>query len=238
MKKIALALFLLFCLYTPANAADFVEIAASEESVIYLDVDSVKERDGYIVAWTKWDYSEAIAPPGKYHNKNVMFSLKFYAYHADYRQTQYLSIVDCDKNGHTIGGHSTPFDTNRFKEVDPGSVGERIYESVMAVCQKTLQPLPKTYVSMTNLVGSSLGIAFAPQKTAEGYYLVAGVRGGVSEFAGFKVGDIFTKIDNYDLKKYDMKRVDAYISLRRKQRAIIKATVDRQGTKKVIEIQL
>lgn len=238
MKKIALALFLLFCLYAPVNAADFVEIAASEESIIYLDLDSIKESDGYIFAWTKWDYSEAIAPPGKYHNKNVVFSLKLYAYHADYRQTQYLSIVDCDKKGNAIDGHSIPFDTGRFKEVVPGSVGERIYESVMAVCQRTMHPQPKTYVSMADLVGSSLGIAFAPQKTADGYYLVTAVQGGISEFSGFNVGDIFTKIDNYDLKEYDMKRVDSYISLRRKQRAIIKATVDRQGAKQVIEIQL
>ncbi len=93
--------------------------------------------------------------------------------------------------------------------------------------------------SETTALGSYLGIVTSMEKTADGGFTVLEVDpNGLCGFAGVQVGDIITKIDTYALKDHDIERVAAYINLRRQQRAIIKATVLRNGQPKVIEMQL
>lgn len=98
------------------------------------------------------------------------------------------------------------------------------------------KPKPK---SNAYAAGAYLGVVFEPEKTAEGYFTIYEViSGGIAEFAGFRKGDIITKIDTYDIREHDMERVGAYVGLRQQQRAILKVSAISQGTKKVIEIQL
>jgi hypothetical protein len=84
-----------------------------------------------------------------------------------------------------------------------------------------------------------LGIITSAEKTKEGGFTILEVAtGGLSEFAGIKKGDILIKIDTYDIKEHDFERVVSYVALRCKQKAIIKATMLRNGKPKVIEMQL
>lgn len=235
MKKIALVLLLLFYMCVPAYAVNFVEIGEGKLDIIYVDIDSVQTRDGYVVAWSKWIPKSGTSQ----HNKKVTHTLILYAFNMDYQQLQSLSEIDYDKNGNSLNTITKPFDPYRYDEVIPGSLGKVLYESAMAAYREKIQPEPTPPPSMSYAVGEYLGIVFAPNKTENGYFLVSAViKGGISDFAGVKAGDIVTKIDTYDLKEHDMERVASYIGLRYRQRAIIKATIDRQGTKKVIEIQL
>ncbi|MDR3331715.1 MAG: PDZ domain-containing protein [Synergistaceae bacterium] len=99
--------------------------------------------------------------------------------------------------------------------------------------------LPQRQISETEAVSSYLGVVASTEKTKEGGFSILEVEPqGLSEFAGFQKGDILTKIDTYDLKEYDIERVAGYIALRRQQKAIIKATILRDGQTKTIEMQL
>lgn len=104
---------------------------------------------------------------------------------------------------------------------------------------RVYQYTPPTPPSAAYAVGEYLGIVFAPEKTAEGHFIVSSViPNGIAGFAGVKAGDKVTKIDTYDTKEHDVERIASYIILRYNQKATVKATIDRQGQKKVIEIQL
>ena len=91
----------------------------------------------------------------------------------------------------------------------------------------------------TVAAGDHLGIVMSTEKTAEGWFTVQRVTsGGLCDFAGVKPGDILTKLDTYDLKEFDLERISAYVELRRKQSAVIKATILRDGQPIVVEMQL
>lgn len=240
-KKIALLLFLLFFMSTPVEAANFVKVTESSNNyIIYVDVDSIQEKDNYIVAWAKWvPVGSAIQELRNLLNKEITHYLVLSAYHENYRQGQTLSRTYYDKARKEIVTDSYQFDPSRYEEISRGSVGESIYDFVVETYHAKIQPKPTTPPSMSSAVGEYLGIAFAPNKTPDGYFLVSSVvSGGISDFAGVKIGEEVIKIDTYDLKEHGMERVSSYIALRYQQRAIIKATIDRQKTKKVIEIQL
>lgn len=94
-------------------------------------------------------------------------------------------------------------------------------------------------LSSVESIGKYLGTAISPQKTKNGGFEVLEVlRGGLSDLAGIKKGDILIKIDTYELKELDADRLAAYIALRYNQKQTIRATVLRGGEPLRVEIQL
>lgn len=109
----------------------------------------------------------------------------------------------------------------------------------VSVQQINIQPQPQKQMSLTEAVGNYLGIITSIEKTPEGGFVILGVTpGGISEFAGLIEGDVLVKIDTYDLKDIDIDRVASYIALRFQQKQSIKATILRNGSNKVFNIQL
>jgi S1-C subfamily serine protease len=93
--------------------------------------------------------------------------------------------------------------------------------------------------SPTKTVGNYLGLVASAEKTKEGGFAILDVApGGLSEFAGIKKGDILIKVDTYSVKDFDIERVAAYVEQRTKQKAVVKATVLRDGQSIIIEMQL
>jgi hypothetical protein len=93
--------------------------------------------------------------------------------------------------------------------------------------------------SPTKTVGNYLGLVASAEKTKEGGFAILDVvPGGLSEFAGIKKGDILIKVDTYNVKDFDIERVAAYVEQRTKQKAVVKATVLRDGQSIIIEMQL
>ena len=83
-----------------------------------------------------------------------------------------------------------------------------------------------------------LGIVTATEKTSEdGLSVLEVIPGGISDAAGIQKNDILIKIDSYDLKNSDVERLTAYVGLRIKQGAVIKATILRDGKSRVINLQ-
>ena len=100
-------------------------------------------------------------------------------------------------------------------------------------------PLQLQPASQTQLVEEYLGIVILSEKTKEGGFAILEViPGGLAEFAGIQKYDALVILDTFNLKEHDIERVSAYIDMRIKQKAIIKATVLRGKNTKVIEIQL
>lgn len=99
--------------------------------------------------------------------------------------------------------------------------------------------LPQRQTSESEVIGEYLGIVVSLEKTKEGGFTVLEVApNSLSDFAGIQPGDIVTKIDTYSLKDHDLERIASYVNLRREHKAVIKATVLRNGQPRVIEMQL
>ena len=110
---------------------------------------------------------------------------------------------------------------------------------VASVQEINIQRQPQKQVSLTEAVGSYLGIVTSIEKTPDGgFRILSVIPGGISDFAGVRQGDILVKIDTYDLKDIDIDRVASYIALRYQQKQTIKATVIRNGANKTFNIQL
>lgn len=136
MKKIAIVLFLLFSLSVPACAADFVELGRDDNRLIYVDVDSIALRktdnSEYVVAWIKMiPRGDEAKELSKEYKKPVDYDMTFSALNKNIKQIQPLSRHLYDKKGNVIIGDSWPFQSSRYGEAIPGTVGEAIYDFVM-----------------------------------------------------------------------------------------------------------
>jgi C-terminal processing protease CtpA/Prc len=248
VRKIILAFFLVVCLSVPARAARFVEIYGDNKRLMYVDVDSIEDRDEYLLVWVKSVFlGEEKEEMDRLFEDSMDYSLHSYALNKNLKQMQTLSSVIYNIKGVISWQTSDNFSRYNFDEIVPNSLGEVVYDSVIDYLDtgRLNSPPPEIStpkeqsINIDEAAVDYLGLLTSATKTPDGGFLILDVTpNGLSDSAGIKKGDVLIKIDTYDLKEFDLDRISSYIALRIDQQAIIKTTIIRDGAAKVIEIQL
>ena len=131
MKKIFICFVFLLLFALPAFATIFVEVLRTDTWSVYVDLDSIEPREGYLVAWTRWH------PLGEEKNRIVKtlsrqfaYQMRFEAYHLVKRQMQPLETISYEHNGEAFKNRSWSFSLSAYEEVIPGTNGAAIYDFV------------------------------------------------------------------------------------------------------------
>lgn len=134
MKRIILALLLVFCVASMASAANFVEILRNDKFFIYIDVDSLQNKGDYVTCWTKWiPKGKELERYNKMFKKKVSHLMGFDAYKVNDRQTQRLAEYCFYKNGEYEKNFAWDLTSNGWVEIVPQSYSESIWESVKTI---------------------------------------------------------------------------------------------------------
>lgn len=109
------------------------------------------------------------------------------------------------------------------------------YVDKTTILSEDLTPAKDTEIAQS--LDDYLGIVTTAEKTSEGGLSVLEVvPAGMSDAAGIKQGDTLIKIDSYELKNSEAERLAAYVGMRIKQGAAIKATILRDGRSRVVDL--
>lgn len=142
MKKIALVLFLLFCMCVPAYADNLVELFTGTKNIIYVDVDSIELRkdknNEYVQVRTLWfPKGEQIEELFESYKKEVGYQVMIWALNTKARQWQSLSVIAFDTKNNMFDDDTRPFKVSQYDDVIPSSYSQYIYEPVMDYYNKT-----------------------------------------------------------------------------------------------------
>ena len=140
MKKVIVALLLVFCVASMASAANFVEIYRDDDCLYYLDSDSFQDKGDYATCWTKFiPRGEELKRANKIFKKNVSYFMEFYAYKLNERQSQKLAAYVYYENGEHEELLNSNLSMDNWKEVIPETIGEFIWECVEAIAEAKYQ---------------------------------------------------------------------------------------------------
>jgi hypothetical protein len=131
VKRIILALLLVFCVASTASAANFVEICRDDYFLIYIDIDFLQPKGDYVTCWTKWiPRGKELEKVNKFFKKKVSHYMQFYAYKIYDRQSQELVKLVYFENGEFETFLNRNLTINGWKEIIPQTYGEMIWELV------------------------------------------------------------------------------------------------------------
>ena len=136
MKRFVLPVIIFLMCAAPASAVNFVEIARNKNNVVYLDLDSSKDKGTYCLAWLKLIPSAEYAKEERIrfnYDADVKYATALYAYNKSMKQSQILQADTHLQNGSVDAFNPVPFNPNNYKDIVPGTLEERIYIAVMNI---------------------------------------------------------------------------------------------------------
>ena len=133
MKKVIILILLLLSFASAANAANFMEIMRDDRFLIYIDTESIQDKDSYCSVWEKWIPRGKEATEIKKELKgDVDYWMRLTAHKKDAKESQTLAMYVYMKNGRIkeFVSSNTPL-SFKWKPIIPGSVAEEIYDLIM-----------------------------------------------------------------------------------------------------------
>lgn len=127
MKKLAIALTLVFLWTFPCWGSNFIEIYRDNNFLIYVDNDSVKDSGRFFSVWTKWILRGAALKDNRKYYKSMDYFLELTSYMRNERLTRLDDMVIYDKDRRVI---SNKHNYSGWKNVVPQSVGEAVYDTL------------------------------------------------------------------------------------------------------------
>lgn len=136
MKKVVLALLLVFYVASMSSAANFVEVYRNKDDgyLIYIDLDTLQNKGEYVTCWSKWiPRGKELERINKMEKRKVSYFMHYSAYKLYERQDQLLQAHVYFKNGENETSHISNLAVNGWSEIVPQTVGEIVWESVKAI---------------------------------------------------------------------------------------------------------
>ncbi len=120
-----------------AYAENLVEIERTGRNIAYVDADSVKDEGSYVTAATKIMIrtSEERARFKEKSGVDAHYVLLYFAYDKGAKRDQLLDVKSV-YGYETTGSEKREFSADAWRDVPPGSLGEKVYEWVMAEAEK------------------------------------------------------------------------------------------------------
>ena len=116
-----------------AFAAKFVEVYRGDRYLIFIDVSSLKDEGDYVTAWGKTIYrGRYLEEIKKKYGKTAAYSMELWAYKTTAKESQLLSLCVYDNDRLVLDSHNWAFSPYGFKPLPPETIGENIWEFVMA----------------------------------------------------------------------------------------------------------
>jgi hypothetical protein len=111
-----------------------VEVYRSKKCLVLLDVSSLKDNGDYVTAWTKWIFQgEILEKFKKLYGNGFAFTMNFIAFKVGDKANQFISSYTYSNDGTVLESDTGSYSPNKFEPLPPGSMGESIWESVMAM---------------------------------------------------------------------------------------------------------
>ena len=132
MKKLLVlcSIFMIAFFAKEADAACFVELFRNDSGVYSLDLDSLTQKNGNVLAWVK------IIKRGKQEKvkgKIIASEIFHYAIKPDKSQYQATSVALYDKNGSMIDTAQQAVNEYRFEDIIPGTIGEKLFGIIIDI---------------------------------------------------------------------------------------------------------
>ena len=137
MTKICI--FIALCLHivlqhSSAYAANFVEIYRDDRYLISIDASSLKDHGDYVTAWEKKIYiGRKLEEVKKKYGEKTDYNMELWAYKTNAKEGQLLSWCVYGNDGVVLGSNNSTFSPYGFMPLPPESIGEILWESVMAL---------------------------------------------------------------------------------------------------------
>lgn len=132
IKVLFISVVVVLICATSALASQFVELMRDDQLIIMVDVESIRDKGDYVVAWSKW------IPRGRFttelkklYKANVSNQMTFDAYNKSEKQTQTLVEVAYFTNGQFRTDVNRQYNPYAWKEVIPRTYNEFIYNFIM-----------------------------------------------------------------------------------------------------------
>lgn len=134
MRKIILALLLIFFISSFASATDFSEIATDDSYSIYVDWDSFQysNKEDYYTFRTKWiPRGKVVQVYKNFYKKTVSHQITIDAYKPGAPQIQELEVYTFFNDGSHIKNMARNYTTNGWKKIIYGSYAHYIWWGVI-----------------------------------------------------------------------------------------------------------
>ncbi len=136
-NRICIIITLCICILlqcSGAYAENFVEVARDENFIVYIDLSSLKDQGEYVTVWEKWILrGKALEKEKKISGLEFAYHMFSYAYKTNIKESQIISRYDYDNDGMVLDSHNWTFSPYEFNPLVPGSIGEFLWERVMAL---------------------------------------------------------------------------------------------------------
>jgi len=112
-----------------AAAENWTEVAHSDKATLYIDTQSISQKDGIKRAWEKWEYTED--RPAHYPITRKYRSARFLNYfNCKEKSTAELQAIYYDEAGEVIGKSTTDSKDVSFSYLAPGMLSEATLDFV------------------------------------------------------------------------------------------------------------
>lgn len=119
------------CVGGHAAAERWAMVAQTEKVTVYVDAQSISNRDGFRRAWEKWEYAEDRSPPPLTSVLRPFRSARFLmSFDCKERATAELQAIYYDAGGNVLGKLAGDPKNTAFTYVVPGLLGEAALDFV------------------------------------------------------------------------------------------------------------
>lgn len=117
-----------------AYSASFVEIYRDDGYLVLLDTSSLKDQGSYVTVWNKWVHrGKKLEQAKKDYGKTFSYAMELRAFKKDAKEGQLISLYLYSDDGAVLDSHTWPVSPYEYKPLVPNSIGEFIWERVMAL---------------------------------------------------------------------------------------------------------
>ena len=116
-----------------AYAANFIEVHRSDKYLISIDVSSLKDHGDYVTVWEKWIYRGVALKEMKKYQGNMAYDLQLKAYKKSDKECQIMAFYNYSEDGKCLSSNQAAYDPYNFKPLVPNSLGEYLWERIMAL---------------------------------------------------------------------------------------------------------